>query len=117
MTCILRLSAPNIEHRLAAIRFQPYRLQHGSAHFKVSDREFGDLPGQVQDALEFLREHSQDLQSMMAPGASGSLDFAVHIPSQGFVTNSFPASLVSLAGGLGLGLDLSAYPGEGSHAV
>ena len=112
MTCILRLSAPDIEHRLVAVRVQPYRVQNGSAHFKVSDREFEDLPGQVQDALDFLRKHSQDLQSMMASGAIGALDFAVHIPSQGFVTSSFPPSLVSVAGGLGLGLDLSAYPGE-----
>jgi hypothetical protein len=54
---------------------------------------------------------------MMAPGAKGALDFAVHIPAQGFATRSFPASLVEAAGTVGLGLNLSAYPAGDEHAV
>jgi hypothetical protein len=117
MTCILRISAPDIERRLAAVRVQPYRLGRGTAHFKVSDREFEDLPGQVEDALEFLKQHSHELRSVIASGAKGSLDFAVHIPAQGFATRSFPAALVEAAGIAGLGLDLSAYPGDEDDAV
>jgi hypothetical protein len=117
MTCILRISAPHIERRLAATRIRPYRLERGTAHFKVSDREFEDLSGQVEDALEFLKQHSNDLQSVMASSAKGSLDFAVSIPSQGFATRSFPASLVAAAGAVGLGLDLTAYPGDEDNAV
>jgi hypothetical protein len=77
----------------------------------VSDREFEDLPGQVDDALEFLKQHSDELRSLMASNAKGSLDSAVSIPSQGFAARSFPAPLVAAAGAMGLGLDLTAaYP-------
>src|SRR5687768_15774128 len=117
MSCILRISAPDIERRLSAVHVQPYRLGRGTAHFMVSEREFEDLPGQVADALEFLKQHSGDLQSVLASGAKGSLDFAVHIPAQGFATRSLPASLVSAAAAVGLGLDLSAYPGDGEDAA
>jgi hypothetical protein len=117
MSCILRISAPDIERRVAAVPVQPYRLERGTAHFKVSDREFEDLPGQVDDALAFLREHSHDIRSVMAAGAKGSMDFAVQVPTQGFATRSFPATLVMAAGALGLGLDLSAYPGGEDDAV
>ncbi len=111
MSCILRVTASDIDSHLAAIRVQPYRFERGTAHFKVSDRDFDDLPGQVQDALEFLKRHSNDLRLLMISGAKGSLDFAVHIPTEGFATRSFPASLVETAASFGLGLDLSAYPG------
>jgi len=117
MSCILRVSAPDIERRLAAVRLQPYRLERGTAHFMVSGCEFEDLPGQVTDALEFLRQNARDLQAILASGAEGTMDFAVHIPSQGFATRSFPASLVAAVAAVGLGLDLSAYPGDGEHAV
>ena len=99
------------------VRVQPYRRAHGTAYFKVSDCEFDDLPGQVEDALEFLKLNAEDLRTMMESGAKGSFDFAVHIPDQGFVTRSFPAPLVGAAGELGLGLDLSVYPGDEQHAV
>ncbi len=115
MSCILRISASDIESPLAAVRIQPYRLDRGTAHFKVSDRDFEDLPGQIQDALEFLNLHAKDLLLVMASGAKGSLDFAVYIPAEGFATRSFPASLVEAAASLGLGLDLSAYPGGEEH--
>ena len=115
MSCILRISASDIESPLAAVRIQPYRLDRGTAHFKVSDRDFEDLPGQVQDALEFLNQYAQDLRLVMASGAKGTLDFAVHIPAEGFTTRSFPASLVEAAASLGLGLDISAYPGGEEH--
>lgn len=117
MTCILRISALDIERLLAATRARPYRLERGAVHFKVSDREFEDLSGQVEDALAFLKQHSDELQSVMAAGARGSLDFAVNIPSQGFATRSFPPSLVAAAGAVGLGLDLTAYPGDEGDAV
>lgn len=117
MTCILRISAPDIERRSTATRLRPYRLERGTAHFRVSDREFEDLSGQVEDALEFLKQHSDDLLSLMASSAKGSLDFAVSIPSQGFAARSFPAPLVVAAGALGLGLDLTEYPRNEDDAV
>lgn len=117
MTCILRISAPDIERRSTVTRLRPYRLERGTAHFRVSDREFEDLPGQVEDALEFLKQHSDDLLSLMASSAKGSLDFAVSIPSQGFAARSFPAPLVAAAGAVGLGLDLTAYPRDEGDVV
>jgi hypothetical protein len=117
MSCVLRISAPDIKNRLAAVRVQPCRLERGTAHFIVSDREFEDLPGQVIDALAFVQQHAGDIRSMLASaGAHGSLDFAVSFPEQGFGTRSFSPALVQAAASVGLGLELSAYPG-GEHAV
>jgi hypothetical protein len=115
MSCILRISASDIQARLTALRVQPYRIDRGTAHFRVSNRDFEDLQGQIQDALEFLEQHCKDLNGVMTSGALGSLDFAVNIPEGGFATRSFPAPLVKAAAGMGLSLDLSIYPNREEH--
>jgi hypothetical protein len=83
---------------------------------KVSDREFEDLSGKVEDAFEFLKQYSDDLRSLTASSAKGSLDFAVSIPSQGFAARSFPAPLVSAVGALGLGLNFTSNPRDEDDA-
>jgi hypothetical protein len=112
MSCVLRLSAPDIEGRVSTVSIRPYRLESGTAHFQVSQCDFEDFPGQVDDALSYLKQNARDLERLLKAGAEGSLDFAVQSPVQGFATRSFPAALVSLAGALGIALDFSVYPEE-----
>jgi hypothetical protein len=107
MSCVLRLSAPDIEGRVSTVSIRPYRLEQGTAHFQVSQCDFEDLPGQVDEALSYLQQHATELERLLKAGAEGTLDFAVHAPVQGFATRSFPAALVSVAGALGIALDLS----------
>jgi hypothetical protein len=118
MSCVLRVSAADLEARLEAVTVRPYRVEQGTAHFLVSDSSFDDFPGQVDDALEFLRKYSREFRSLLAAGgAVATLDFAVEYWEPGFFTRSFPAALVAAAADAGLGLDLSAYPSGGTHAV
>jgi hypothetical protein len=117
MSCVLRITASGLEHHLASLRLQPYRLERGTGHFTVSKCEFDDLPGQVVDAIDFLARHQDDLRQMLASeGAYGALDFAVAVRDGGFSTKRFPAGLIQAAAAAGLSIDLSVYPGEG-HAA
>ena len=118
MSCVLHVSAVDLEARLQALTFRPYRIEQGTAYFLVSDSSFDDLPGQVEDALEFLRKHANEICAVTAAGGvDATLDFAVEYWEPGFFTRSFPASLISASAGAGLGLALSAYPSGGGDAV
>lgn len=101
-------------------RTGPKRLGpiHDSAGFKanVSNREWTDLAGQVDDAIAFLEQHREDLQVLIrTPGvAQVWLDFPFATPNSGeppFLQSVFlPPQLLSLAGGAGCGVEVSIYP-------
>jgi hypothetical protein len=111
MSCVLRISAAQLAERLPLTAVKPYRVENGTAHFDVSGRDFDDLPGQVNDAIAFLRSNATDLKLLLsAVGAEGVLDFAVEASADTFQFAAFSASLVREASGLGLGLELSYYP-------
>jgi hypothetical protein len=82
----------------------------------VSRREFDDFPGQVIDAIAFLKEHEQAIAKLRAaPGVDDiRLDFPIHLRIDRHKIfaqfDYFSQELVSLAGALGLGLELSIYP-------
>lgn len=82
----------------------------------VSRRSWADLKGQVADAIRFLDEHHDALLVLRAaPGVDDMrLDFPVdlRINRQKVMAqfDYFPPELVSRAGALGLGLELSTYP-------
>jgi hypothetical protein len=82
----------------------------------VSRRSWADLPGQVIDAIAFLKEHEHAIAKLRAaPGVDEiRLDFAIdlRIDRQKIMAqfDYFPPELVSLAGALGLGLEMSIYP-------
>ena len=82
----------------------------------VSDAPMSDLVGQVADAERFLSENRPEIERLgNRPGVSDLiLDFpiALRIDGENVVAqyNRFPASLVHLAGALGIGLELSIYP-------
>ncbi|MBK6688540.1 MAG: hypothetical protein IPG45_28970 [Deltaproteobacteria bacterium] len=85
----------------------------------VSRAELHDLPGQVGDACTFLEEYGDVLAALGTwPGVEDlRLDFGVALRSgpgdSGTQFDYFPPRLVRLAGALGLGLELSIYPGPG----
>jgi hypothetical protein len=81
----------------------------------VSDREWDDLPGQVQDAIAFLREHEGALRFLLAnhPVDDIRLDFphTVRLSEEIAVQcDYFPPELIRLAGVLGIGLELTLFP-------
>jgi len=111
MSCVLRVTAPDIAtaaHRLAV---KPYRVEGNCAHFDVSVADFDDLAGQIADAIAFLKRHKAEVDELMAlPSSDGVLDFGVarrHVAAQ---FGRLSAELVCLAGKAGLALELSLYP-------
>jgi len=86
----------------------------------ISEAPWSDLPAQVADAEQFLRANREELSRLRSfPGVEDvALDFPIYQRvGQGvwMQTDSFPASLVAIAGELGLGLDLSIYPPAGDE--
>lgn len=83
---------------------------------EVSRSPRSSLAGQANDAVTFLKKHSDELTVLRsAPGVEDMrLDFPIdlRIDRETVVAqfDYFPPELVSLAGALGLGLELSIYP-------
>lgn len=115
MSCVLRVTSTRLSEQLAKISLKPYRIDKGCAHFSVSKCGFDDFPGQLRDALAFLSVNNVGVTLLMRSAeATGVLDFAVEVRTEGFQFRAFPPALVSQAGGTGLGLELSLYPEESS---
>jgi len=111
MSCVLRISGPDVNASLSKISLKAFRVENGAAHFDVSEADFDDFKAQIKDAIAFLQSHRADVQLMMSePDASGVLDFAIEWRDVAVQFDSFPAALVREAGSLGLELELSHYP-------
>lgn len=111
MSCVLRISGPSVKASLPKVSLEPFRVENESAHFDVSEADFGELKAQIEDAIAFLQSHKADVKLMMAePGASGILDFSIEWRDVAAQFDRFPATLVREAGMLGLSLELSHYP-------
>lgn len=85
----------------------------------VSDREWTDLDGQVEDALAFLRRYEVELRKLRETHTicdEMQLDFPYEcrLGKQGIAIqgNYLPAEFLLLAGQLGIGVALSHYPGK-----
>jgi hypothetical protein len=78
----------------------------------VSTREISDLSGRVEDAVGFLTENEQELRRLRDfPGLERmELDFPVEDRDLVFQRDAFPYQLLSLLGGLHIGLIVSRYP-------
>ena len=86
---------------------------HPDSGFVVDvSNESGDaLASQVGDAVVFLESHTDEIERLARfPGFDSAwLDFALWWRDVGAQFDRFPPKLVSLAGRLGLGLELSHY--------
>src|SRR5262245_26935271 len=92
------------------------RHERSGLMIDVSRSSWTSLVGQVSDAIAFLTEHEQALSMLRsAPGVEDMrLDFPLdlRIDRQKVMAqfDYFPPELVSRAGSLGLGLEISIYP-------
>jgi hypothetical protein len=118
MSCVLRISALDINASLSKLSLQAFRVENDCAHFLVSEASFDDLKAQIKDTLAFLQLHRADMVLIMGKsGANGVLDFAIEWRDVAFQFDNFPAELVREAGNFGLSLALSHYPASQPNAT
>ncbi len=134
--CVLRASGSGFipEDYLCSSGLSPYQVYHrgdplfrkskpGGPRFEesgfkasVSDRDWSDLPGQIEDAIDFLQRYRDDLERLRAaPGIEDvRLDFPYRLRIDGEAVwaqfDYLPPMLLELAGTLGVGIELSLYP-------
>jgi hypothetical protein len=130
--CVLHVSGSRLDPA-TAVGLQPYRVYRAgdprrasrpdgpgwnTSGFSVtvSDAAWSDLKRQVSDACAFLDHHGDALRALKASGAIEDmrLDFPVHLRISENVFAQFeffPPELLEKAAGLGLGLEISIYPG------
>lgn len=104
------------ETKSLASRPDGKRREDSGFTISVSDASWGDLAEQVRHAVRFVQEHHDVLARLRStPGVEDMrLDFPVELRigrnDVVFQSDYFPPELVSLAGALGFGLELSIYP-------
>lgn len=77
----------------------------------VSEASGDDLARQIQDAIEFLREHKDEVARLMkfAGLEAVDLDFGVNRKNGFLQISRLPPALLALAGALGVGVEVSIY--------
>ncbi len=89
--------------------------EHSGLKITVSEKEWGDLAGQIGDAESFLKLNSTELQQLVIfPNVERVLlDFPLDLRIDGKTvvgqSDFLPPSLLKLAGKLGIGIQLSLY--------
>jgi hypothetical protein len=77
----------------------------------ISEASGDNFAQQIQDAVEFLRQHKEELARLMrCEGLDDArIDFGVS-RKNGFLQSSYlPPELITLAGALGIGVEISIY--------
>ena len=82
--------------------------------FDVSEREWDDFPGQVEDAIRFLERWLPSLEKFKSEYRPDDLllDFPLYSRLDSGVVNqndTLPAGLITLAGRLGMSIGMSIY--------
>ena len=77
----------------------------------VSEREFSDLSGQIQDAMRFLSENAAEVRRLRTfPGVERlEMDFPIVDRDVAVQTDCFPSALLTSLGELQIGLSISRY--------
>ena len=85
--------------------------EHSGFSLDVSEID-GQLCGQREDAIVFLRKHQSELSRLASfPGVDDRhLDFGYHHRDAAVQCDYLPPELLALAGSLGIGIELSLYP-------
>ncbi len=131
MSCVLRASGTNFDvdeflktSSLDALTaFHRGELQFPSSgvmrksecsgmNVSVSTRDVSDLRGQIEDAIEFLSRNDRELRRLRDfPGLQRmDIDFPIEDRDVVYQRDAFPPKLLSLLGGLRIGLIVSRYP-------
>jgi hypothetical protein len=109
---------PNQVWRRGEVRNRKGEIcEHSGFSMNVSEID-GDLAGQCEDAIIFLRRHKAELAQLAAlPGANDRrLDFGYDRRDVAVQCDYLPPELLALAGSLGIGIELSLYPqSESGH--
>jgi hypothetical protein len=128
MSCVLRAAGrdfdvdaflagstlkPLIVYQRGQERFPGSKIEERSGmNVSVSEREFSDLAGQIEDAIQFLAENANELTRLRAhTGVERvELDFPVVDRDVAAQSDVFPAALLSEMGNLQIALIVSRYP-------
>jgi hypothetical protein len=88
------------------------KSEHSGVNVSVSTREVSDLRGQIKDAIDFLSKNDRELRLLRDfPGVERmDLDFSIEDRDLVYQRDAFPHKLLSLLGGLGIGIIVSRYP-------
>lgn len=89
--------------------------------FDVSEQEWDDLPGQVQDAIAFLTLWEHEIINLMVSHevTSAYLDFPVNSRLNDKTVGQcdhLPKELIAVAGRVGLGIEITMYSRRSSAA-
>jgi hypothetical protein len=82
--------------------------------FDVSDREWDELKGQIEDAILFLETHFEELKNLLSAHdiSDAYLDFPIYSRLDENIVNQndhLPKELIVLAGKLSLGIGMAIY--------
>jgi hypothetical protein len=82
--------------------------------FDVSEKEWDDFEGQVEDSIIFLTKHFDDLEQLFKTHTitTAYLDFPLYSRLYGDIVNQndhLPKELIQLAGKLSLGIEMAIY--------
>jgi hypothetical protein len=82
--------------------------------FDVSDREWDDVQGQVQDAIRFLRAHAPVVRQLIDshPVSDAYLDFPIWSRLDANIVNQndhLPRELIRLCAEAGIGIEIALY--------
>ena len=93
---------------------KPNGEKHTSSglHIVASEADFEEFPKQVAESTEFLRINADEIRRLLTfPGIEWAiLDYGVARRDVAIQCDYLPPELLLLAGSLGLGIELSAYP-------
>ena len=123
--CVLHVSGEHfdVDTFLAQSSLRPYRIHHrGEARrragvfpdsglsLNISDAD-GQLPEEVSDSIRFLTEHESELRRLQSfPGVTDlRLDFGYYAREVAAQFDYLPPELLTRAGSLGIGIELSLY--------
>jgi hypothetical protein len=78
---------------------------------RICDRGFDNLQEQIESAILYLNSNEHEVERLCRfPGVEHVyLDFGIRQRDEAVECNYFPAELLSVAGGFGIGLELSQY--------
>ncbi len=82
--------------------------------FDVSDKDWDDLEGQIEDAILFLTKHYDDLEQLFKTHniTEAYLDFPIYSRLEGDIVNQndhLPKELIVISGKLSLGIVMAIY--------
>ena len=82
--------------------------------FDVSDKDWSDLEGQIEDTILFLTKHYDELEQLIKTHniSTAYLDIPIYSRLYGEIVNQndhLPKELIILAGRLSLGIEMAIY--------